>query len=157
MIFVSVGSGNFDSLIMALDEICARRPDLDMVMQIGLGSYEPQHAPFIRFAPTLEPYYAQASMVIAHGGVGVTMEVLRHGLPLIGVDNRDRPDQHQIDILSHLAERGHLVWCHDLSQLETAIDSMSERDLHRWQPRPCTIHLIVDKFLQNLLAEERGP
>jgi hypothetical protein len=72
------------------------------------------------------------------------------------VDNPDRPDQHQVDILSHLAEGGYLVWCRELSQLETTIDSMPKRDLRRWSPGPCTIHLIVDGFLQKLLAEDRS-
>ena len=153
MIFVSVGSGNFDALIQTVDEICARRPDLDTLMQIGSGSYQPKHAPFFRFAPTLEPYYDQADMVVAHGGVGVTMEVLRRGLVLIGVDNPDRPDQHQIDILSHLAEGGFLIWCHELSQLETTIDGAASRQLRQWRSDPCTIHLIVDDFLQALLPE----
>jgi beta-1,4-N-acetylglucosaminyltransferase len=156
MIFVSVGSGNFDTLIEAVDNICARRPDLDVLMQIGLGSYEPQHARFFRFAPTLDEQYDAAEIVIAHGGVGVTMEVLSRGLPLIGVDNPDRPDQHQTDILSHLHEGGYLVWCRDMSRLEAIIDSLSQRTLRRWQPDPCTIHLVVDEFLQQLLVEDEG-
>lgn len=151
VILVTVGSGDFDPLIRAVDEICARRPEMEVLMQIGLGRYEPRHAGFFRFAPTLEPYYEQADLVIAHGGVGVTMEVLNRGLPLIGMDNPDRPDQHQVDLLSHLAEGGYLVWCRDLGQLEATMDSMDRRQLRRWQPDPCTIHLIVDEFLQQLL------
>jgi beta-1,4-N-acetylglucosaminyltransferase len=155
MIFVSVGSGNFDTLIEALDELCSRRPDLDILMQIGLGTYEPRNARFFRFAPTLDEHYDAADMVIAHGGVGVTMEVLRRGLPLIGVDNPDRPDHHQADILSHLDKGGYLVWCRDLGQLEATIDSLSRRTLRRWEPAPCTIHLVVDDYLQGLLADDR--
>jgi len=154
VIFVTVGSGDFDALIEAVDEICARRPELEVRMQIGLGRCEPRHADFFRFAPTLEPYYEQAHLVIAHGGVGVTMEVLKRGLPLISVDNPDRPDQHQVDLLSYLSEGGYLVWCHDLSRLEATIVSMGGRKLRRWKPPPCTIHLIVDQFLQRLVAEE---
>lgn len=157
MIFVTVGSFDFDPLIQTLDEICSRRPDLSMLMQIGNGAYEPRHAPFFRFAPTLEPHYEEAELVIAHGGVGVTLEVLRRGLPLIGVDNPDRPDHHQMDILSHLAEGDHLVWCHELSRLEATIDSMPGRQLQRWQPEPCTIHIIVGNYLQKLLHEEGSP
>jgi len=153
MIFVSVGSGNFDSLIQAMDDICARRSDLDVLMQIGLGTYEPQNARFFRFAPTLDKHYDEADLVIAHGGVGVAMEVLRRGLPLIGVDNPDRPDQHQTDILGHLHDGGYLVWCRDMSNLEATIDSLAERTLRRWQPAPCTIHLVVDEFLQRVLEE----
>ncbi|MDH7485898.1 MAG: PssE/Cps14G family polysaccharide biosynthesis glycosyltransferase [Anaerolineae bacterium] len=156
MIFVTVGSGDFDALIETVDGICARRPELEVLMQIGRGHYEPRHADFFRFAPTLEPYYERAHLVIAHGGVGVTMEVLNRGLPLIGVDNPDRPDQHQVDLLSYLSEGGYLVWCHDLSQLEATLDSMGDRKLRRWEPPPCTIHLIVDEFLQKLVAEETG-
>jgi hypothetical protein len=28
--------------------------------------------------------------------------------------------------------------------------------LNRWQSDPCTIHIIVDEFLQQLLAQDRS-
>ena len=66
MIFVSVGSGDFDSLIRTMDEVCGRRNDLQVTMQIGLGKYEPRHGKYFRFAPSLDPYYDQADLVVAH-------------------------------------------------------------------------------------------
>jgi len=151
VIFVSVGSGDFDPLIQAVDRICGSRDGLQMTMQIGLWEYLPQHGEYFRFAPSLDPYYDRADLVIAHGGVGVTLEVLRRGIPLIGVDNPDRPDQHQVDLLGHLSEQGYLVWCRDLERLEETIDSMAGRDLSPWSPEPCTIHLLVEEYLQRLL------
>jgi beta-1,4-N-acetylglucosaminyltransferase len=151
VIFVSVGSGDFDPLVRAMDAICEHRSDLHVIMQIGLGQYEPRCCEFFRFASSLASYYDRADLIIAHGGVGVTLEVLSRRIPLIGVDNPDRPDHHQEDLLSHLSEQGHLVWCRDLGRLERTIDSMAERTLVPWTPDPCTVHHHVEEFLQQLL------
>ena len=152
MIFVSVGSGDFDPLIKAMDQICEDDDDLQVTMQIGLGKYLPKNGDYFRFAPSLAPYYDKANLVIAHGGVGVTLEVLRRGLPLIGVENR--PDHHQVDLLSHLSEKGYLVWCRDLQRLGEVIDSMPERVLNEWVPEPCIVHLYVEEYLRRLLQKQ---
>lgn len=148
-IFVTVGSGDFDALVRAMDEL-APSLDLPVVMQIGVGKYEPRHATWFRLAPSLAPFYERAALVVSHGGVGVTMEVLNRGLALVGVDNPDRYDQHQQDLLGYLHEKGHLVWCHDLSRLGEAIAqarAMTFVPFHT--PRPA-IHLVVEEYLQAL-------
>lgn len=148
-IFVTVGSGDFDPLVKAMDALA---PSLDqpVVMQIGVGRYEPRHATWFRLAPSLAPYYERAALVVAHGGVGTTLEVLQRGLPLVGVDNPDRYDQHQQDLLSYLDEKGHLVWCRDLARLREAIARARAQTFVPFQAPPTAIHLIVEAFLQAL-------
>ena len=148
-IFVTVGSGDFDALVRAMDAL-APKLDLPVVMQIGVGRYEPQHATWFRHAPSLAPYYERAALVVSHGGVGTTLEVTRRGLPLVGVDNPDRYDQHQQDLLSYLDEKGHLIWCRDLSQLDEAIRRARASTFVPFSPPPLALHLIVDAFLQAL-------
>jgi len=147
-IFVTVGSTDFDALISAIDNLA---PSLQMrgIMQIGHGQYVPTNMPCFRFAPSLEPFYEQSSLVIAHGGLGTTMEVLRRGKPLVSVSNPDRYDNHQEDLLSHLAESRHLIWCRDLSQLARAIHAVRTEPLCRYQPPECRIHLVIDDFLHH--------
>ena len=150
IIFVTVGSGDFDPLVQAMDEI-APQLDLPVVMQIGMGRYEPRNAEWFRLAPSLEPYYRRAAVVVAHGGVGVTMEVLTRGIPLVGVDNPDRYDQHQQDLLGYLSEEGHLVWCRDMQQLASCIQRARSGVL-RPMERPYTaIHRVVDEVLQAIV------
>jgi len=149
IIFVTVGSGDFDPLIRAVDDL-APSLDLPVVAQIGIGRYEPRHIQWFRLAPSLEPYYERAALVIAHGGIGVTMEVLYRKIPLVSVDNPDRPDQHQEDLLSYLSEKGHLIWCRDLSRLGEAIHRARTEPLVPFTPPPLALHLIVREYLETL-------
>ena len=145
-IFVTVGSTDFDALIQAVDTLA---PSLHAtgVMQIGHGQYIPVNWPYFRFAPSLSPYYEQASLVIAHGGLGITMEVLRRGLPLVSVSNPDRHDNHQEDLLSTMAEEGYLVWCRRLDELQQAIATAQTTPLRHYQPPQCEIHVVINEFL----------
>ena len=145
-IFVTVGSTDFDPLIRAVDALV---PALraEGLMQIGHGQYEPRHWPFFRFATTLGPYYDRATLVIAHGGLATTMEVLRRGLPLVSVSNPDRYDNHQDDLLSTLAGEGYLVWCRRLDDLLRAIKTAQTMTRRRYEEPGCEIHQVIHKFL----------
>jgi UDP-N-acetylglucosamine transferase subunit ALG13 len=116
-------------------------------MQIGHGRYEPKHWPHFRFAPSLAPYYDQATLVIAHGGLATTMEVLKRGLPLVGVSNHDRADNHQDDLLNAMEAEGFLVWCRDLGRLEQAIHTALTVPRKHYQVDECQIHLRIHEFL----------
>ena len=145
-IFVTVGSTDFDALIRVVDNLV---PSLQAqgVMQIGHGQYVPVNMPYFRFASSLNPYYEQASLVIAHGGLGTTMEVLERGLPLVSVSNPDRYDDHQQDLLSTMAEEGYLIWCRRLDELKQAIETARTTSLRPYQAPECEIHLVINEFL----------
>ena len=118
-------------------------------MQIGRGQYEPQHCQYFRFAPSLTPYYECASVVISHGGVGITTEVLQHGRPLVAVEDVNQPERHQQEILDVLAREGYLIWCKDLQKLPEAIEQ-ARTHLKPYKLPECQIHIIVAKFLDDL-------
>ena len=71
MIFVTVGAGDFNALIQAMDELAPRLAAAGekVLLQIGHGAYVPQHAEYFRFAPSLEPYFDQADVIVSHGGI----------------------------------------------------------------------------------------
>ena len=147
MIFVATGTTGFDTLTERMDHLSPTLAET-VVIQIGNGQYVPQQAEYFRFAPSLAPYYAQASLVIAHGGLATTMEVLKRGLPLISVGNPDRYDDHQRDLLSTMAEEGYLIWCRHLDGLEQAIETAQATPLRSYQPPECEIHLVINEFLK---------
>lgn len=149
MIFVTVGAGDFNALIQAMDELTPQlaAAGQNVLLQIGHGAYVPQHAEYFRFAPALEPYFDQADLIVSHGGIGVVTEVLRKGKRLVGVSNHDRYDDHQDDLLRAMAARGHLIWCQDLRHLAAAITEARHAVLTPYQEEPGQIADIIIDFL----------
>lgn len=149
MIFCTVGTTDFDPLVEAVDAIA---PALDepVVFQIGQGRYEPANGDWFRLRPNIADLIEQASLVIAHGGFGTTIEVLTAGTPLVSVPNPDRYDRHQEEILRRFAADGYLVACFDMSELAAAIATARSTPLRRYQPPSTTLHLEIREFLEGL-------
>jgi UDP-N-acetylglucosamine transferase subunit ALG13 len=100
-----------------------------------------------RFAPSLEPYYERARLVIAHGGLGTAIEVIQRGLPLIALSNPDRYDRHQDDLLRALEQRGHLIWCRDLAMLPEALQQVEQRRFTPYETPECAIAQVIRQLL----------
>ena len=149
MIFVTVGTTDFDALVIAADRLAAATEET-VVIQIGHGEAEPRRAQWLRFAPSLDPFYRQADVVVTHGGLGTVTEVLGRGLRMVGVSNPDRFDRHQDQILQAFEQAGHLVWCRDLADLPAAIERARQAQFVPYQPPPSYIHRVVDRFLRDL-------
>jgi UDP-N-acetylglucosamine transferase subunit ALG13 len=154
IVFVTVGTTDFDSLLRATDE-AAPRLGLPVEYQIGIGSYEPENGVWFRHAPSLDPYYDRARVVVAHGGAGTILEVLRRGIPLVCAENPDRPDRHQRDLISHMADQGRLIWCEELDRLDEAV--AAARAMPRPEPLvtpPPLVHRVVGEFLDAIASKE---
>ena len=147
MIFVTVGTTDFDALVRHVDELA---PSLgrEVVAQIGRGEYLPTNMEWFRFAPSLDPYFGRAEVVVSHGGLGTIIEVLQRGLKLIGVSNPDRYDLHQEDILRALSERGHMVWCRSLDSLAQAICGIDAQEFAPYESPPCRIAEVIREHLR---------
>jgi UDP-N-acetylglucosamine transferase subunit ALG13 len=149
VILVAVGTTDFDALLRAMDVLGASLSE-NVVMQIGRGRYIPEHCEYFRFAPSLRPYYEQASLVVSHGGLGIVTEVLSIGRPLVAVEDPDQPDRHQREILGIWEQEGHLVWCKNLRKLPEAIAEARLRRFRPYASPECQIHGIVTEFLGSL-------
>ncbi len=146
MIFVTIGSTDFDPLIARMDELAPRLGD-DVVMQVGLGEYVPKNGQFFRFAQSLDDYYARADLVVAHGGLGTIVEVLERGKKLVCVVNPTTYDRHQEHLLGLFSAQNNLVWCKDLGQLQEAIEQARTTLLSPYLPPECRIHEIIVEHL----------
>ncbi len=146
MIFCTVGTTEFDDLVRAVDTLA---PTLDesVVFQIGQGLYEPTHGEWFRFLPDITEYIRNASIVIAHGGFGTTVEVLYAGVPLISVPNPDRFDKHQEQIIKRFGAEGYLIPCFHLEDLSAAITKARSTPLRPYTPPETTLHLEIRAFL----------
>jgi UDP-N-acetylglucosamine transferase subunit ALG13 len=148
VIFVAVGTTDFDGLVQAMDELSIHLSE-EVVMQIGRSKYIPEHCEYFRFTPCLDPYYQRASLVVSHGGLGIVTEVLGRKLPLVAVEDPQQPDRHQREILSVWEQEGLLVWCKDLQELPKAMEQAKAR-LGSYVAPECQIHIHITRFLGTL-------
>ena len=146
MLFVTVGTTDFDALIRRVDDLAPRISD-DLVCQIGGGRYIPRNCDYFRFAPSLADYIERARLIISHGGQGSVMDVVRTGKPLVGVSNPDRRDHHQDDILGKFEELHHLIWCRSLNDLEDSISRASQTGFAQYVDPACGIQDVIGDFL----------
>jgi beta-1,4-N-acetylglucosaminyltransferase len=149
MIFVTVGTSDFDRLVEKIDRLAPNLND-QVVVQIGHGRYIPQNCQYFRFAPSLASYYTAADVVVAQGGLGTTLEVLHRGRKLISVENTTCIDSHQTDILEALAAEGYLIWCRDLDELGSLLESAPTMSLKPYVPPPCQIAEVIKDYLSKL-------
>jgi beta-1,4-N-acetylglucosaminyltransferase len=148
VIFVAIGTTDFDALIQAMDNLSLSLPE-EVVMQIGRSKYMPKHCEYFRFVPSLVPYYERASLVVSHGGLGIVTEVMEYGRPLVTVEDPNQPDCHQREILDMWEREGHLIWCKDLKELPEAMER-AKTQLRPYTAPECWIHAIVAGFLDSL-------
>ena len=149
MIFVTVGSTDFDALVARMDDL-APHLRTEVVMQIGLGEYTPTNGRYFRFAPSLDEYYDQAEIIVAHGGLGTIVEALEREKRLICVVNPATYDRHQEHLLHIFAEQNRLLWCKDLEQLGEAIRQAGETQFSQYQPPECQIHQVIAEYLSSI-------
>jgi UDP-N-acetylglucosamine transferase subunit ALG13 len=146
MIFVTVGTTDFDALVQRMDELASGLRD-PVVCQVGAGAYLPRSCHYFRFAPSLANYIRAARLVVSHGGLGCITEVARLGKALVGVSNLDRRDHHQDEFLNKFEADNHLIWCRSLDELGDAIERASSTTFAPYAEPPCVIHSVIDDFL----------
>ena len=149
MIFCTVGTTDFDPLVQAVDTM-ASEWDEAVVFQIGQGRYEPANGDWFRFRPDITDLIGQATLVIAHGGFGTTIEVLTIGTPLVSVPNPDRYDRHQEEILRRFAAEGYLTPCFDLAELPAAVEAARTTPMRAYKPPATSLHTEIREFLEQI-------
>jgi UDP-N-acetylglucosamine transferase subunit ALG13 len=139
MIYVTVGNHDqpFDRLIMEMDRLAQKFPDVRM--QIGCGVYVPQIAKWERFFPLAEAegLIARASVVVAHAGIGTIISARKAGTPLIICPRRkgrgEHFNDHQLEICRELIARPKpfLDVAMEPGELEEKLSNMEEKSKHR--------------------------
>jgi beta-1,4-N-acetylglucosaminyltransferase len=149
MIFITVGTGNFDRLIRAIDN-SAKSLKEKIVAQIGDGEYLPQNIEYFRFKPNLNKEYGQARLIIAHGGAGTTFELLKMGKKLISVANLDRTDKHQEDILRALSKKRYILWCRNPNEIYKSIAAAKSFKFQKYKKPECHIANEIKEYLEGI-------
>lgn len=129
MIYVTLGTMfmDFGRLVRKMDDI-AQTTGEQVIIQTGLAATLPRHCEHFDFKPHAEVLALQSSarLVVAHAGIGVTMDALHSGRPLVLVPRlkrfQEHMNDHQIEIARAVQQRGwgRMVldiddldaWCH---------------------------------------------
>ena len=116
MIFATVGSQEpFDRLIRAVDEWAVLHGRSDVFAQIGDSTYCPEHIKFTKF---LEPseynrVIHEASVVVAHAGMGAIISALEIGKPVVVMPRRgalrETRNDHQVATAERFGVRGRVI------------------------------------------------
>lgn len=113
MIYVTLGTMflDFPRLIQAMDAI-ARDTGEQVVIQRGMSKLRPAHCAWFDFWPQEDVMALQrhARVVVAHAGIGVTLDALHARRPLILVPREkargEHMNDHQRDIAEAMERRG---------------------------------------------------
>lgn len=139
MIFVTVGAQMaFDRMVKAVDAWAAARGRKDVFAQIGPTEYRPAHMEWTAF---IEPEdfkrrVAEASVLVAHAGMGSILTALEAGKPIVVMprrgDLRETRNDHQIATARRFLELGRVAVAFDEHELAAKLDlidglSSSER------------------------------
>ncbi len=129
MIFVTVGSQEpFDRLIRAVDKWAAERGHRNVFAQIASGAYKPRH---IEFADFMEPAefkrrVAEASVIVAHAGMGSILTALELGKPIIVMPRREHLHEtrsdHQFATSQRFGAQGRIIVAADERDLFARLD-----------------------------------
>ncbi|KMZ61619.1 Glycosyltransferase, family GT1 [Zostera marina] len=160
VVFVTVGTTSFDSLIKAIDsdevrEDLLKKGYTHLIIQMGRGLYVPSkfsgengtlNVDYFTFSPSIATYLRSASLVISHAGSGSIFETLRLGKPLIVVVNEDLMDNHQSELAEELADKKYL-FCARPPTLHHVIRTMELGSLLPYQPGDATpVAQLMYKF-----------
>lgn len=129
MIFATVGSMfPFDRLARSVDGWSGRNPGRDVLIQIGSGEYQPQHARWVRMLRPTEfsQAIATCSLVVAHLGMGsiITAMQARKSIVLLPriYELGEHTSDHQMHGTEWLRDKPGIWIAQDERQLQILLD-----------------------------------
>jgi len=129
VIFVTVGAQMpFDRLIRAVDEWAAVRNRKDVLAQIGRTNLRPKMISAVPFVDPKEfrDRVSEASIVVAHAGMGSIITALELRKPIIVMPRRgslmETRNDHQVATAKHLQDLGRVAVAFDERELVLKLD-----------------------------------
>jgi UDP-N-acetylglucosamine transferase subunit ALG13 len=162
MIFITIGTHDqeFTRLIKKIDELAPNLKE-KIVIQKGYTRYLPKNCESFEFASTLEPYFKKARLIIAHAGIGNTLEAIRKfKKPLILVPRqhkyREHINDHQVGMARHFEEKWGVKVIYDIKELNLDLlknykkkVKMHDEDLNNFRE-------VMKKIILSVKKEKEG-
>jgi UDP-N-acetylglucosamine transferase subunit ALG13 len=132
MIFVTVGTQlPFDRMVKTVDAWAGKNKDVDVFGQIGPTDYEPRHFAYAQFldAPECRRRIEQASVVVAHAGMGTILTALELGKPVVVMPRRadlgEHRNEHQLSTARNLLAQGRVIVAMDEVHLVEKLQNLN--------------------------------
>ena len=135
MIFLTNGTtGSFDRLVIAMDNIAATIPDMQIIAQISASSYVVKNMQTIAFISPLEYYkiFDKASLIVSHAGMGTIISALQKGKPIIVMPRRfffnEHNSDHQVATAQKLAALNYVKVANNEAELSALITNQLNKN-----------------------------
>ncbi|MDG7041728.1 MAG: beta-1,4-galactosyltransferase [Nitrososphaerota archaeon] len=107
----------------------------EVIMQIGETKYHPKHAKYFDFTSEQEikELCRRAGIVVTHGGVGMILDALQEGVPVIVVPRLKKYgeviDDHQLSLARELEKGNKVTVVYNIDELEAALEEQSAKQM----------------------------
>lgn len=147
MIFITVGTTEFDTLLRKIDKLVEDKKISDeIIAQIGNGKYVPKRIKYFRFAKSLLSFFQNAQLIISHAGAATIFECLELQKKLIVIENPE-VRRAATRFLKELSNKNYLIWCKHIDQLLECIESANTIQINNYSSPKCTISEKILEFL----------
>jgi len=156
LIFVIVGSQKFpfERLIREMDRLVGTGVIKDeVVAQIGVSEYEPQHMKWYRFMDkeNFDQHIEECSLLVTHAGEGSIMTGLLKKRKVIAVPRYERLGEHvsdhQLEIARALEKQNCIINIEDIADLEKTIANIDNFQLDEYKSGRETIIRTICDFI----------
>jgi UDP-N-acetylglucosamine transferase subunit ALG13 len=131
LIFVTVGAQMpFDRLVTGVDEWAGSRGIKEVFAQIGPSDLRPRHIEWTNFlqVPEFKKRMDQASVIVAHAGMGSIITALEMGKPILVMPRRssfrETRNDHQVATAKRFLELGRVGVAFDEKELLEMLDKL---------------------------------
>lgn len=156
MIFVIVGSQKFpfERLIREMDRLVEKGIINDeVVAQIGVSTYEPQHMKWQRFMDkeSFDHHIECCNLLVTHAGEGSIMTGLLKKRKVIAVPRYEKLGEHvsdhQLEIARALEKQNCIINVEDIADLEQIVAHIDEYQLAEYESGRDTILKTICDFI----------
>ncbi|RCS46350.1 hypothetical protein DTL42_15390 [Bremerella cremea] len=157
MIFVTVGNMDpFDRLIKSMDEWAGDQPTkVEILAQIGTGTYRPQHLEFVDFLTPgqYREAFNRADLVVSHAGMGSIITALESYKPMVIMPKLaslgEQRNEHQLATAKRFKRSALIQVAYDaeelfqkLSEAATSDEATVSLQKQAWPPDASLINFV---------------
>lgn len=132
MVFVILGTQDkvFPRLLTAIEEQIKKGIIDKAIVQAGQTFYQSNKMEIFDFIPRKKmlEYIKKSDYIICHGGVGTILESLDLGKKIIAIPRLkqygEHENDHQLQIVGEFVERGFVLTCDNLNELDKVIERL---------------------------------
>ncbi len=164
MIFVILGTQDktFERLLEEIDrQIEKGNINKKVVVQAGKTKYESKNMKIydLMDMEKFNEYIKKSDYIITHGGVGTILDAIKNDKKVIAVprlkEYREHENNHQQQIISEFNNKGYILGCKDLSELESKIKIIDKFKPKKYVGDNKKMINMLNKYIEDVPTNKR--